>query len=78
MSSVSPDQSKVQKLYCAVEFFSVIEASLSRSRATLRLDDPSLAIVCDCVPTIITTYTTYTMSTMQLLRIFTPLPLCSY
>ena len=63
------------KLYCAVEFFSVIEVSklftIKVENNSQTVDDPSLvqsatevlASICnlDCVPTIMTTFTIYTI-----------------
>ena len=51
MSSVPPDRSEVQKLYCAVEFFFVIKAlklvtiEVESHSQPVTPDDPSL--VCD-------------------------------
>ena len=69
--NMPPDWSEDWMLYCAVNFFSVIEAS---KRVTIEVESHSqtpddLNLVCnDYVPIIMTTFTTYTTSSMHLLR----------
>ena len=70
MSSVPPDRSGVQKLYCAVEFFSALKFFTIKVESYSQTPDDQ-SLVCDCdvlyrAPTIFTTFTTFTISTMQL------------
>ena len=72
MSCVPPDRSEVWKLYCAIEFFSAIEAlklvTIKLKSHSQTPDDPPASmhdIILYCEPTVMTTFTTYTTSATE-------------